>query len=101
MIISKTKILEKLLFPLFLVNITTSANTWNILGISIGQFIFYFIIIIATYIIINTQYKILSYALVILSLFFHLTNIFSEIYLLDGLKTISLGGIFFIVCSKI
>ncbi len=99
--ISKTKILEKLLFPLFLVNITTSANTWNILGISIGQFIFYFIIIISTYIIINTQYKILSYALIILSLFFHLTNLFLESYLLDGLKTISLGGIFFIVGGKI
>jgi hypothetical protein len=101
MSISKSKWLELILFPLFVVNITTSANTWNFLGISIGQLFYYIIIIISSYIIVNTQYKILAYLLIILSLIFHFTSFFLDSFLLNGLKTISLGGIFVLVGGKI
>ncbi len=44
MSLAKTNWSEFTLFPLFIINITTSANTWNILGIIIGQLFFYKII---------------------------------------------------------
>ena len=101
MSIAKTNWLEFTLFPLFIINITTSANTWNILGLSIGQLFFYIIIIISSYIIVNTQYKFAAFILVFLSLVFHATNLFLGSFLIDGLKAISLGGIFVLVGGKI
>ena len=45
-----------LLLPLLLINITTSANGWSLLGINIGQFVYWIVIGLAWYVASRSQY---------------------------------------------
>jgi hypothetical protein len=92
---------EFILFPLFLINITTSANTWEVLGISIGQIFYYVIIAIATFIILTTPYRTLGLVLLGFSFLFLFLYIATKAPLVDGLKVASLGGLFLLAGAKI
>ena len=51
------KVGKHLLLPLFLINITTSANRWPLLGISIGQALYWVIIGLAWYVASRSPYR--------------------------------------------
>ena len=58
---------EYMLLPLFLINITTSANTWAIFGISIGQLFFYILIAVVIAVVAHTPYRNLGFILFVFS----------------------------------
>lgn len=93
--------LEYFLLPLFLINITTSANTWGILGVSIGQIFYYLIIAITTAIVAVTPYRNLGFILLGLSFIFLFVSLLTDSVFSDGLKVVTLGGLFASAGAKI
>ena len=92
---------EKLLFPLLVANITTSANLWSILGIGIGQTIFWVTIAMAYAIAINTPYRVIATALLVAFLGLRGAEIFTSSELVGALKVASLGAIYAIAGARI
>jgi hypothetical protein len=95
------KRLGLILFPLFLINTTTSANTWQLLGIGIGQAIYYLIIAIATIIVLITPYRKIGLFLLVISFGFLFIYLATQSPLADGLKVISLGILFMLAGGRI
>lgn len=92
---------EYFLLPLLLINITTSANTWEIFGVSIGKIFYYFIIGITTSIVALTPYRNLGFILLGLSFMFLFIYLFTDSLFSDGLKVVTLGGLFLMAGAKI
>jgi hypothetical protein len=90
-----------ILLPLFLINITFSANTWSIFGISIGQILYYFLILGATAQVVLTPYRNLGLVLLAFSFLFLFISFFTQSDLSDGLKVVNLGALFILAGAKI
>lgn len=92
---------EYILFPLFLINITTSANTWEIFGISIGQVFYYIIIVITSCIVMITPYRKIGLIFLAMAAIFLFIHLVTQSPLADGLKVVSLGMLFLIAGARI
>jgi hypothetical protein len=92
---------EYILLPLFLINITTSANTWAILGISIGQIFFYILIAVTTAVVVLTPYRNFGLILLAFSFLFLFISLFTQSVLCDGLRVVSLGVLFMLAGARI
>ena len=91
------KLAQKLLMPLLLINITTSANRWDFFTlIPIGQSIFWLIVILSLFIISRTPYRYFALILFFLGLIFGVFQVVLQSQLFEILKTVSLGIIFVI-----
>lgn len=95
------KAAKNLLFPLLFVNITTSANNWAILGIGIGQTLFWVIIGLAWLVCLQTPYRRVSNIALVLSLLIRGIELFSESLLLHGLRVALMAILFVIAGAKI
>jgi hypothetical protein len=68
------KLARRALLPLLLLNITTSANDWHVLGVGIGPALFWLIIGTAAYLVLQSSYRAVGAAAVCAVLFFRLVE---------------------------
>jgi len=83
------------------VNITTAANMWNILGVGIGQFLYWVLIGMAWYIAHKSEYQKYALILIIFALFMRTTQLFGGGIIAESLRLSSLGGLFVIAGAKV
>jgi hypothetical protein len=95
------KFLEKILFPILIINITTSANAWEVFGVGIGQTLYWLIIAIGFTIAYNTPYRVLSIVMLILSFLLRIVEAATSDSVLELVRLATLGLIFVIAGAKI
>ena len=88
---------RKYYFYLLLINITLAANGWNFLGISFGQLIYWFLLLIGVKVLLKTSYAKLGLFLFGLTLFLKIGYIFSAITFVGILSEFSSGFVFILV----
>jgi hypothetical protein len=84
-----------ILFPLFLINITFSANEWAFLGISIGQLLFWLIIILTFIVLYNSFSRTIAITL-LFGIF-----VFKFLFLISNMFVFNFCGGFFIAIQMI
>ena len=90
------------LLPLLLLNITTSANRWELLpGILLGQFIFWVILFLSLIINYRTPYRTTSIYLFLFGLVFGIFQVKFQSNVFEILKTISFGLLLMIVGATV
>ena len=82
---------RRLLLPLLLLNVTTSANDWRVFGLSIGMMLFWIIIATAAYLVLNSPYRTVGAAAVVAVLFFRVMEAATHEPMAATLRHASLG----------
>lgn len=82
--------------PLLFINITTSANNWQIFGIYIGQTIYWLLIVIAWYISSKSPYFRIATTFLILALLLRASELFLGSEGITGLRIAALAVVFII-----
>ena len=88
---------RKYYFYLLLINITLAANGWNFLGVSFGQLIYWFLLLIGFKVLLKTSYAKLGLLLFVLTLFLKIIYVFLAITFVGVLSEFTSGLIFIIV----
>ncbi|NQU33081.1 MAG: hypothetical protein HQ521_07585 [Bacteroidetes bacterium] len=95
------RLLEKILFPLFIINITVSANGWAIFGFGVGEAIYWLIIAIAFGIGFNSPYRNTVVILFTLTIIFKSFELVFSNDIVTFIGKMLLGVIFIISGAKI
>src|SRR5438477_13054945 len=85
-----------LLLPLMWVNITTGENRWELLGLGIGQLIYWIIIGLASYVASRSRYQLLVTALLLFAIVLRAFELIYDSELIYGLRVAATSGIFIV-----
>lgn len=88
---------RKYYFFLILINITLAANQWSFLGLSIGQLVYWLLLLIGVKVLLKTGYAKLGLFLFCLTLFLKIINLFLAITFIGILSEFSSGFLFILV----
>ena len=92
-------LIRKYYFYLILINITLSANAWSFLGISIGQLVYWFILLIGVRLLLKTGYSRLALLLFFITFILKLFGAIFIIPFLANFSEFSSGAILILVGS--
>ena len=90
-------LIRKYYFYLILVNITVSANGWSFLGISIGQLVYWFLLVIGVRILLKTGYSRLALLLFFITFILKLSGAVFIIPFLANCSEFTSGLVFILV----
>ena len=87
---------RKYYFYLLLFNITFSANAWDILGLPIGQLLYWILLVSGVKILLKTGYNVWGLLLFLLTLFFKFSALFFDFPYSDVISEFT-SGLFFVL----
>ncbi len=93
--------LRKYYFYLLLVNITLSANAWDILGIPIGQLLYWILLVLGVKILLKTGYNIWGLLLFFLTFIFKFSDSFFDFPYTGDIAEFTSGLLFILVGSTL
>lgn len=91
----------RLMLPLLLVNITTAANMWEVLGIGVGQLSYWILIGLAWYIVHKSGYSRLALWLVVFALGMRSAEFFGGGLITSMLRMSALGILFVVAGARV
>jgi hypothetical protein len=97
----KASQIGKLILPLLFINITVSANLWQLAGADLGQIIYWFAMFLTFVVALHSKYSLFALVSGVLFLFFTIVYFFLDSSFVYFCKMASRAGLMFIVGAEI
>lgn len=95
------KVALYLLLPLMWVNLTTGGNEWALLGIGIGQIVYWVMIVLAWYVTARSPYQLFATVTLLLAMTLRMMEALTDSEALYALRVAALAVIFVIVGARL